>query len=191
MASGVTIHDCFEFANEMVSCHPKTLFIIMTYFNILLKQGVETFIEAAAAAGVVGVIAPDLPPEEATEYIEVCRRHHIATIFLVTPQSRVARIQQIAQAASGMVYCVARKGITGDQTLFSDAFEPYLHRVRAATHLPIGVGFGVQSPQDIDYLKGKADIAIVCTQAIKVQVEQGLEPLSQFIKGLRIIPDTP
>ena len=191
VACGVTIHDCFEFAGEVVKSHPKTLFIIMTYFNILLKQGVERFIEAAAAAGVVGVIAPDLPIEEAIEYMEVCRRHHVAAIYLVTPQSRAARLQQIAQASSGMVYCVARKGVTGAQTLFSEAFEPYLHRVRAATQLPIGVGFGVQNQRDIDYLKGKADIAIVCTEAIKVQIEQGLEPLSQFIKGLRIISDAP
>ncbi|MDJ0706833.1 MAG: tryptophan synthase subunit alpha [Leptolyngbyaceae cyanobacterium MO_188.B28] len=188
---GATIHACFEFAGEMVKTYPKTLFIITTYFNILLKQGVERFIEAVADAGIVGLIAPDLPPEEASEYIEVCRRFHIAAIFLVTPQNREPRLRQVAQAASGMVYCVARKGVTGTQTLFSDTFEPYLHRLRAATHLPIGVGFGVQSQQDIDYLTGKADIAIVCTQAIKVQIEQGLEPLSRFIKGLRPISDAP
>ena len=157
----------------------------MTYFNIWLKYGIEKFIKAAAAAGVVGVIVPDLPPEEAASYIELCRRHNIATIFLVTTQSRAARLQQIAQAASGMVYCFARKGVTGYPTLFSDAFDQYLRQVRGVTHLPIGVGFGVQTQQDIDYLKGKADIVIVCTQAIKVHIEQGLEPLGEFMKSLR------
>ena len=185
VACGVTIHECFEFAGEMIKRHPNTLFMIMTYFNIWLKYGVETFIEFAAAVGVVGLIAPDLPPEVAADYIEICRHHHIATIFLMTPHSRSARLQQIAQAASGMAYCVARKGVTGHQTLFSDEFTLYLQRARAATYLPIGVGFGVQTPQDIDYLKGKADIAIVCTQAIKVQIEHGLEPLGEFMKSLR------
>jgi tryptophan synthase alpha chain len=94
-------------------------------------------------------------------------------------------MEQIAACSRGMIYCVARLGVTGYHTIFSDAFDQYLARVRSVTDLPIGVGFGVQTRADVEHLTGRADVAIVCTQAVKIAHEQGAAAAAGFLKGLR------
>jgi tryptophan synthase alpha chain len=185
VANGATISDCFQFAREIIKKHPRTLFLITTYYNILFKYGVKKFIKLASKIGIVGIIVPDLPPEEATEYVEICKNNDVAAIFLLTPKTRYSRIQEIAGMASGMVYCVARAGVTGDRTKFSEDFDSYIQRVREATSLPIGVGFGIQTKEDIEYLKGRVDIAIIGTQAVKLLVEKGAQSLGEYMRELR------
>ncbi|MUG98450.1 tryptophan synthase subunit alpha [Scytonema sp. UIC 10036] len=185
VANGATVNDCFQFAREITKKHPRVLFLITTYYNILFKYGVKKFLKSASKIGIAGVIIPDLPPEEATEYVEICKNNDIAAIFLLTPKTRYSRVQQIAGMASGMVYCVARAGVTGDRTNFSEDFDSYIQRVREATSLPIGVGFGIQTKEDIEYLKGRVDIAVIGTQAVKLLVEKGAQSLGEYMRGLR------
>lgn len=182
---GVSTQDCLRFAAEITRQYPQTRFVIMTYVNILFRYGVDKFIEAAAQSGIAGCIIPDLPCESADRYIEVCQEQNLAAIFLVTPNNNLQRIHQIVQNASGMVYCVARKGVTGQQTQFSTMFNQYLSRVRSATALPVAVGFGIQSSDDVQGLIGQADIAVVGTHAVEHYVDYGANALHQFIRTLR------
>ena len=183
--SGTSIHDCFQFAAEIARNYPQTRFVIMTYVNILFKYGIDDFVKTAAQSGIAGCIIPDLPPEQAKHYIHACRKQALATIFLVTPKNSQTRIHQIAHDTSGLIYCVAREGVTGRQTQFSAMVHQYLRQVRSATSLPMAVGFGIRSSDDVQKLTGQADIAVVGTQAVKCLADHGAIGLQQFIQGLR------
>ncbi len=184
LATGITVEQCLDFA-ERVSREFDIPFLVMTYYNILFKYGVAKFAEAMAQRGLKGAIVPDLPPEEAGEYLQAMGENGLAPIFIFAPNSTQKRLQLIAQHASGFVYCVARKGVTGAQTEFSRDLDAYLARCRQATDLPLALGFGVSSKEDIDTLKGKADIAVVGSQAIRVLDSDGIDAVGDFIRGLR------
>lgn len=189
--AGTTIRDCFQFAAEITQQYPQTRFVIMTYANILFRYGVTEFVQRAAASGIAGCIIPDLPPELAVDYSNVSRAQSLATIFLVTPKNSLERLQQIVATATGMVYCVARKGVTGYPTpVFnspaSNPFYQYLQQVRAVTSLPMGVGFGIQAAADVHGLVGHVDIAVVGSQVVKYYADQGAQALTSFMQSLRL-----
>ena len=91
----------------------------------------------------------------------------------------------ISESSEGFIYCVARKGVTGAETAFSDDLTTYLARCRAATDLPLALGFGVKDAADVALLTGKADLAVIGTQTIRVMEEQGVDAVKGFISGLR------
>lgn len=182
---GTEVDDCFQFACQMTEEFPEMIFLIMTYYNILFTRGIDRFVQEASQVGIGGIIVPDLPPEESKAYIKACNQSNLSPIFLFSPTNSDKRLKVISDISQGMVYCVARKGVTGYQTLFSKQFEDYLARAKQATKLPLGVGFGVQTKEDVHHLKGKADIAIVCTQAIKIANEKGAVAAGEFLKMLR------
>jgi len=95
------------------------------------------------------------------------------------------RMRYLSGFARGFVYCVARKGVTGKQTSFDNEFNEYIGRCRQATNLPLAVGFGISAREDVDYLTGKADIAVIGTKTINLVEEKGVESVGPFIKGLR------
>jgi tryptophan synthase alpha chain len=183
--SGVTTDQCFEFANKICKRFPDTCFVIMTYYNVAYKRGISQFVHEAAQAGIDGIILPDLPPEESGEYVAECDKQGVSPIFLVTPKTAEARVDKVIELSKGMLYCVARLGVTGKQTLFTEEFHSYLARIRAKTNMAIGVGFGVQTADDVAGLTGTADIAIVCSQAIKIGMEKGSKAAADMLQGLR------
>ena len=184
LVGGSTVERCFTFAEE-VSRRFDIPFLLMTYYNILFKYGVSDFTKRMAAAGITGSIVPDLPPEEAHDYLEAMERNALDPIFIFSPNTRDERMQGIAKHAGGFIYCVARKGVTGARTSFSDEFAAYLARCRAATDLPLALGFGVKSRSDVDFLRGQVDIAVIGTESIRVHDEHGVEGVREFIEGLR------
>ena len=95
-------------------------------------------------------------------------------------------MQLLSDKSEGFVYVVARKGVTGKETAFSDELSEYLARCRNATSLPLALGFGVKSKEDIDFIRGKADIAVVGSETIRVLDEQGVAGVKPFIQGLRV-----
>ena len=183
--AGTKVEECFKFAEKIAEKHPQTHFVFMTYYNILFMYGVEAFVERSAQIGMKGVIVPDLPIEESQEYRDACEKYGIAPIFMFTPTTSDERMKKIAEYAKGFVYCQARVGVTGTHTEFGVEEDKYIARCRAATDLPIAMGFGIQQKEDVDFLKGKVDIAICCTQAVKVLVNDGVEAMGDFIKKLR------
>jgi len=181
---GVTVARCLEFGREMARRHDIP-FLYMTYYNILLRRGVAAFVQEMADAGIRGAIVPDLPPEEGADYLNAMADHGCHPIFIFSPTTSEERLRYLASVASGFVYCVARKGVTGMDTRFSDELSAYLDRCRKATDLPLALGFGVKDKADVDFLKGKADIAVIGTQTLRLVEEQGVAAVGDFIRGLR------
>ena len=183
LTTDVSVEACFEFAAEAVRRFDIPL-LFMSYYNILYRYGVDAFVARMVDTGVVGAIVPDLPPEEGQAYLTAMHRAHLDPIFIYSPNTPDERLRYIAQHASGFVYCVARKGVTGAKTDFSSELGSYLERCRAATGLPLAVGFGVKDAEDVAFLKGKADIAVVGSETIRVLDEHGVEAVGPFVAGL-------
>lgn len=183
LANGVTVQQCLDFAAR-VATEFDIPFMLMTYYNILFKYGVNRFAGTMTAGGLRGAIVPDLPPEEGQEYLDAMQKHGLAPIFIFAPTSSDARMKLIAEQAKGFVYCVARKGVTGQQTNFSRELDAYLARCRQATNLPLAVGFGVKDAADIQFLTGKADIAVIGTQTIRIVEQDGVATVENFINSL-------
>ena len=186
LAKGVTVEDCLEFAAQASSRFPIP-FVFMTYYNILFKYGVTPFVNRMVDLSLKGAIVPDLPPEEGQEYVAAMAAKGLAPIFIYSPTTSDERMQYIASFASGFIYCVARKGVTGADTAFSEQLDAYLTRCRQATDLPLALGFGVKSAQDVQFLKDKVDIAVVGTQTIRLMDEGGLGAVRDFISELAAV----
>jgi tryptophan synthase alpha chain len=112
-------------------------------------------------------------------------RHNLAPIFIFSPTTSDERMKDIASYARGFIYCVARKGVTGIDTDFSFQLEGYLGRCRTATDLPLALGFGVKDREDVDFIKGKTDIAVIGTQTLRLMEKEGISAVGEFIRGLR------
>ncbi|MEW6671785.1 MAG: tryptophan synthase subunit alpha [Thermodesulfobacteriota bacterium] len=184
LAGGATVRRCLDFSKE-VAREFNIPFLFMSYYNILFRYGVERFADEMALRGLRGAIVPDLPPEEGREYLEAMEKHALAPIFIFSPTTPAQRMQHLASFGRGFIYCVARKGVTGIATDFSDNLEPYLARCRSATQLPLALGFGVKEKSDIDFLKGKVDIAVIGTQTIRIVDKKGTAAVGEFIQSLR------
>jgi tryptophan synthase alpha chain len=181
---GITVEQCFTFAAEVAGRFPIP-FLFMTYLNIVFRQGLERFAARTAAAGLVGAIVPDLPPEEADDYRASMERHGLAPVFIFSPRTPDERLRRLGEISRGMVYVVARTGVTGTATAFSTELDAYLARGRRATTLPLAVGFGVKDRADVDFLTGKADIAVIGTQSLRLLDEHGPAAVGEFLRGLR------
>jgi len=184
LENGVGIIKCLELAAE-ITRNFNIPFLVMTYFNIIFKYGVSRFVEQMAKKGVKGAIVADLPPEEAHDYLKAMEAQGLAPIFLFSPTTSYDRMRYIGSMGKGFVYCVARKGVTGAKTDFSEALEKYLQRCRMATTLPLAVGFGVKSREDVAFLKQKADIAVIGSQLIRVFEKSGINQMGAFLRSLR------
>ncbi len=184
LAAGITVEDCIDFGGR-VAKRFDIPFLFMTYYNILFKYGVERFARTTAEKGLQGAIVPDLPPEEGRDYLDAMDGFNLAPIFIYAPTTTDERMQMLAGHAHGFVYCVARKGVTGQQTAFSMELESYLSRCRQATRLPLALGFGVKNRADIEFLTGKTDIAVIGTQTIRIVEEKGVGAVREFIRSLR------
>ena len=182
--NGISVKDAFVFAQEMTKKHPIA-FLFMTYYNIVLQYGAEKFCSDAKKIGIKGVIIPDLPPEEGDSFFDLARSYDLDPILVFAPTSTPERMTRLNQSASGFIYCVARKGVTGQKTDFDTTFNDYMAQCRAATGLPLAVGFGIASKDDIDRLNGKADIGVIGTRTINLVDELGVDAVGPFIAGLR------
>ena len=181
--NGSSVKKCFEFASTAAKKFDIP-FLFMSYANILHKYGMGKFSDQMALMNLRGAIVPDIPPEEGNEYISAMERNQLCPIFIYTPQTSDERMRYIDTYAKGFIYCVARKGVTGKATQFSHELETYLKRCRKATNLPLAVGFGVKDKNDIDYLKGKTDIAVIGSETIRIVDEKGVKATSEFIRSL-------
>ena len=183
LSHGARVERSFELA-AAITARFDIPFLFMTYYNILFRHGVDDFVERMANIGIQGAIIPDLPPEEGGDYLAAMRRHQLAPVFIFTPNSSDERLRLLSDKSEGFVYTVARKGVTGKETTFSDELGDYLARCREATSLPLALGFGVKSHDDIEFIRGKADIAVVGSETIRVLEREGVDAVGPFIAGL-------
>lgn len=175
--------DCFAFMARASACFPFKI-LMMGYYNTAFKMGAPAFVERLAAAGGSGYILPDLPVEEATELHSLSRAVGLAPVVLMTPTNTDERLRQLGAAAQGFVYAVARKGVTGSQTDMDQELTDFIARCRRHTALPIAVGFGVSRRADLDFLRGRADIAIIGTAALRAWEDGGEAGLRAFFAAL-------
>ena len=196
LADGPTIQRASERALRSGASLPKILelvghirkfsqipLVLFSYYNPILQMGLETFAAAASGAGVDGVLATDLSPEESVEYREILAMHHLDTIFLCAPTSTDERLVSIAECSSGFLYLVSRTGVTGAKDTLPDDLPALLRRVRNFTTLPIAVGFGISLPGHVTLLGGLADAAVVGSSLV-AEIEHAKTP-QQAAKGLR------
>ncbi len=183
LAHGTKVDRCLEFAKK-VSKTFNIPFLFMSYYNILYKYGLKEFTSFMKDINLYGAIVPDLPHEEAKDYLNAMEENSLDPIMLFSPNTPKERLKIIASHARGFIYCVARKGVTGSNTNFSNEFEIYVSRCRKATDLPLAIGFGVKEKKDIDFLKGKADIAIIGTKIIQLVEQSGIASIKGFIESL-------
>src|ERR1700693_4515232 len=172
LADGPTIQRASERALKSGASLPKILELVrrirkssqiplalFSYYNPILQMGLEAFAAAASQAGVDGVLATDLSPEESVEYRRILATHHLDTIFLCAPTSTDERLASIAECSSGFVYLVSRTGVTGAKDTLPDDLPALLRRLRNFTKLPIAVGFGISLPGHVTFLGGRAAAA--------------------------------
>jgi tryptophan synthase alpha chain len=183
LAAGATVSKCLEFARDLAQQVPIPL-LYMSYYNIVFKHGAQRFASEMKRAGLYGAIVPDLPIEEGAEYASAMAAEGLAAVPLFAPNTPEPRMRLLAEGASGMVYCVARKGVTGAKTDFSADLGEYLARARRATALPLAVGFGLKSKSDVDFVRGKVDIAVVGTESLRILDESGVHAVGEFIQTL-------
>ncbi len=184
IAGGTKVEQCLEFAEEMTAAHDIP-FLFMTYYNIIFKYGEQNFFTRAAETGIKGLIIPDLPPEQSDIFFQNAEEKNIAPILIYAPTSTDERMRELDQAGSGFIYCVARRGVTGKKSEFDQNFDQYLLRCRNATKKPIAVGFGIRNSDDIEALKGKADMAVIGSETIRLVDEKGINAVGPFIANLR------
>lgn len=184
LKQGATVETCLDFSGEVAHTFDIP-FLIMTYYNIPFRYGTERFVSAMVKRALRGAIIPDLPPEEGQEFFKAMKEHDLAPILLFSPTTPPERMRYLAKLGSGFIYCVARKGVTGLYTDFSQELTSYLSRCRKATHLPLALGFGVKEKAHIEFLKGKADIAVIGTRMIRVMEERGIAGVEEFMRRLQ------
>lgn len=184
LQGGITVEQCLVFAEEMATKYPDVCFLFMTYYNIVFKYGEADFLRRTRDIGLYGTIIADLPPEEGQEYLTLSKEMGLAPINFFTPTSTPHRMAEVAQQGAGFVYCVARRGVTGKQTVIDETLASYLQQCRQATDLPLAVGFGISNRDDIAMLTGKADMAVIGTAMIRLVDEQGAAAVGPFIAEL-------
>jgi tryptophan synthase alpha chain len=184
LRAGANVKGCLNLA-ETAARNFDIPFLLMSYYNIPFRYGVDRFVTAMSHGGLRGAIIPDLPPEEGRAYLDAMYAHELAPILIFSPTTPLDRMRTIAASGSGFIYCVARKGVTGETTDFSEKLAKYLRRCRKSTSLPLALGFGIKEKSDIDFLKGKAEIAVIGSQTIRVMEQKGVASVKDFIRRLR------
>ena len=149
----------------------ETPLVLFSYFNPLLQYGVDRLARDARAAGIDGILVTDLTPEESEEFAAALRLNELDMIFLVAPTSTDERLRLISAHASGFVYAVSRAGVTGARENLSDEAELLVARVRKFSSLPVAVGFGISSTEQVTETLRYADAAVVGS-AIVAQIEK-------------------
>jgi tryptophan synthase alpha chain len=186
LKNGVSLEDVLGLVAEIRRESDAGL-IVFTYFNPVLRMGMEKFAARAADTGVDGALITDLPVEEAGEYLRHLRKRSLATIFLAAPTSTDERLKAIAEASRGFVYAVSRTGVTGASKELSEDAKRLVRRLRKFTKLPIAVGFGISQAEQFAAVGEYADAAVVGSAIVQViERSPGTEAkaVAEFIKQL-------
>ena len=183
LALHITLDTVFDIARR-VRTQTDVPLVLMGYLNPVLAFGVERFVATCAASGVDGVIIPDLPPEEAAELCAAARAHDVGTIFMLAPTSTPDRERAVLAASTGFIYFVSVTGVTGTRTGVPD-IGAHVERLRAASRVPVAVGFGISTPAQASALAAFAD-GVVVGSALVERHARG-EALTSFVTSLRAV----
>ncbi len=171
LVNHTSLHDVLDMVREFRRSNSHTPVVLMGYLNPIEIMGYAEFAQAAADAGVDGVLTVDIPPEEGSEMLAALRAQEIDPIYLLAPTSTAERIRRITASASGFVYYVSLKGVTGASNLDVEAVSRKLAEIRASTDMPVGVGFGIKDA-DTARAMGRVADAVVVGSALVSRVEE-------------------
>jgi tryptophan synthase alpha chain len=199
LALGVGLVQVLEMVRLFREKDSNTPVVLMGYANPIeaydLKRGKNAFVRDASAAGVDGVLVVDYPPEECEAFASTLRAHQMDLIFLLAPTSTAARMAQVAQVASGYVYYVSLKGVTGAGTLDLSAVEAMLPRIREHVSVPVGVGFGIRDAATAKAISRVADAVVIGSRIIQLidgqPRAQVVSLVRDFLAGIRQALDSP
>ncbi len=187
LAQGTRTADILATATAFRARHPDVPLVLMGYGNPMLRRGADWFAEAAANAGVDGVICVDVPPEEDDALGPQLRAAGIDLIRLATPTTDAARLPTVLDGASGFLYYVSVAGITGLQQAQQSSIEDAVARLKAQTDIPIAVGFGIRTPDQAANVARVADGVVVGSAIVELVAQHGAaaaEPVRAYIKSL-------
>lgn len=175
LGAGTTTADVLRYATDFRARHPDVPLVLMGYANPMVRRGPEWFAEAAAAAGVDGVICVDIPPEEDDALGPALRAKGIAPIRLATPTTDAARLPQVLAGSEGFLYYVSVAGITGKQQAQIASIEENVARIKQSTNIPVAVGFGVRTPEQASEIAKVADGVVVGSALVEICGQYGAE----------------
>lgn len=163
--------------------------ILFSYFNPILRYGLQQFAQDASRAGADGALVVDLTPEEAEAYVGVMRAHNLDTVFLASPTSPDERLKLVAGLSTGFLYLISRTGTTGERTELSASAGALVERARRVTSLPLAVGFGISQPAQVRQVQEFADAAVVGSAVVHAIEERyhsgGAAAIEQFVRWLK------
>ena len=186
---GVGLSDVLRYVMDFRNGDGATPIVLMGYANPIEAMGAENFIGAARTAGVDGVIVVDYPPEECVEFSALAKKNDIDPIFLLAPTSTDERIEQVARVGSGYLYYVSLRGVTGAANLDYSEVSARIPKIRAATRLPIGVGFGIRDAASAREVARTADAVVIGSRIIQEieagSPDQAVARVKAFLKPIR------
>ncbi len=183
LEAGTTLHTVIDLVADLRKTTQIPI-ILMTYYNPIFKYGEEQFVEDACAAGVDGIIVPDLPPDEAEGMMKLTKKKPFDLIFLLAPTSTEDRIKKVAQASRGFIYYVSITGITGSKLSLDPAIESHMNSIRSVSNTPIAVGFGISTPDEASLVSRFADGVIIGSAIVK-KVNGPDEDMKTYLLSLR------
>jgi tryptophan synthase alpha chain len=189
LAAGATLTKVLDMV-ERVRPAVRAPIVVFSYANPILRMGAEPFAERAARAGVDGVLMLDLPIEEADDFRGMMARRGIDTIFLLSPTTTDARIRKAADLGSGFLYAISRLGVTGARNEVASGAREFVERIRAATSLPVALGFGISKPEHVREVGRWADAVVVGSALVNVIAEAGAAPdlatrVEEYVRWLK------
>jgi tryptophan synthase alpha chain len=184
LENGTTVKSCLDAVRALRQRGVTQPMLMMGYINPLLSYGAEQFIVDSKAAGADGFIIPDLPPEEAHLFADVCSREGLALVFFLAPTSNTARIKLVAEHATGFIYVVSLMGITGARDRLSSGLADFVERVRAQTDKPLVLGFGISTPDHARMMSGLVDGFIVGSALVRAG-KNGVDAVRELAESLR------
>ncbi len=193
LAFGIGTTHVIDMVKAFRQSNTTTPVVLMGYANPIerydLKHGKDGFIRDASEAGIDGVLVVDYPPEECVEFAAKLRAHNMDLIFLLAPTSTDQRMQQVADVASGYVYYVSLKGVTGSGALNTDEVEAMLPRIRQKVSIPVGVGFGIRDAQTAQTIAKVADAVVIGSKIIQLIENEPRDKVAavagDFLRGIR------
>jgi tryptophan synthase alpha chain len=186
LSGGVTTDQIFDMVRR-VRREVKIPMAFMTYANVVFSYGAHRFISTCASLGIDGLILPDLPFEEKSEFSDVCKEYGVDLISLIAPTSE-NRIAMIAKEAEGFIYVVSSMGVTGTRTNISTDIGAMVKLIRENTDIPCAVGFGISTPEQAAKMAGLSDGAIVGSAIVKLIAQYGKdspEVVGKYVKSMK------
>jgi len=160
--------DIFELVRDFRKHDISTPIVLMGYLNPIERMGYEAFAKSASQSGVDAILVVDLPHEEAKEVISIFKKYNLESIFLIAPNTKIDRIREISKYASGFLYYVSLKGVTGATTLDIKKTEEQLKVIKKSINLPLAVGFGIKDANTAKILSKNADAVVIGTAIVNI-----------------------